>query len=85
MKKVYSKPEIMFEDFTLSTNIAGDCEAKTNLQSNDSCGMNYSGLTVFMVEMDGCTGIQVQYEGGDGIYNGICYHVLTGDKNLFNS
>lgn len=85
MKKVYSKPEIMFEDFTLSVNIAGDCEEKTNLPSNSTCGMDFSGLKVFLDGISGCSDITVTNLGGDGEYNGICYHIPTGDKNLFNS
>lgn len=85
MKKTYTKPEIMFESFVLSSNIAGDCEAKTNLPSNSTCGLDFSGLIVFMTGMAGCKDIQVDNVGGDGEYNGICYHVPTGDKNLFNS
>lgn len=85
MKKVYSKPEIMFEDFTLSVNIAGDCEEKTNNPSNSTCGMDFSGLKVFLDGMGGCSDIPVDNVGGDGEFNGICYHVPSGDKNLFNS
>ena len=84
MKKVYMKPEIMFESFTLSTNIAGDCEVKTWLPSNNSCGLDFSGVTVFMTGMNGCTDIQIDSEGGDGEWNNICYHVPYGE-NLFNS
>lgn len=84
MRKAYSKPEILFESFTLNTNIAGDCETKTNLASNSQCGMDFSGIVVFMENMGGCTGIKVESEGGDGEFNGICYHVPYGE-NLFNS
>lgn len=82
MKKVYEKPEIMFEDFTLTTNVAGDCEVKTNIPSNNTCGLDFSGLMVFMTGMSGCSDIQVD-EGKD--FDGICYHVPTADNNLFNS
>ena len=37
MRKAYSKPQIMFEDFTLSTNIAAGCEVKTNTPSQMQC------------------------------------------------
>lgn len=85
MKKNYIKPQIMFEDFTLSTNIAGDCETKTNNPSNNTCGMTASGLgTVFLDTMSGCSW-KVVATDGDGEFNGICYHVPTGDNNLFNS
>ncbi len=89
MKKTYEKPQIMFESFTLSTNIAGDCEIKTWLPSNTSCGMEFSdGTTIFLDTMNGCSaengGIPVVSEDGDGEWNGICYHVPFGE-NLFNS
>ena len=82
MKKVYEKPQIMLEDFTLSTRIAGDCEAKTNIPSNNTCGLDFSGLMVFMTGMDGCRDIQVN-EGES--FDGICYHIPSGENNLFNS
>ena len=84
MKKVYSKPEIVFENFSLSTNVAGDCEKKTNLQSENACGMDFSGLMVFLDGMGGCKDIGILNMGGDGEFNGICYHVPSGE-NLFNS
>ena len=85
MKKTYEKPQIIFESFEISTNIASGCEAQTNLQVSGTCGYNMSGLVVFITGMTGCYDIQVDKEGGDGQNNGLCYHVLTGDKNLFNS
>lgn len=84
MKKAYSKPHILFEDFTLSTNIAGDCEIDTDTKSNNDCGLNFSGVMVFLTGMGGCSGIQVDNVGGDGEFNKICYHVPYG-QNLFNS
>ena len=75
----------MFESFTLSTNIAGDCEEKTNLPTNGQCGMEFSGITVFLEGMNGCDKEwQMKTDGGDGEFNGICYHVPYGE-NLFNS
>lgn len=84
MKKVYSKPEIFFEDFTLTTNIAGDCEHKTNTPSSYQCGVNASGINVFLEGMTGCEDFEVVAVGGDGEFNNICYHVPYGE-NLFNS
>lgn len=88
MKKAYSKPEIVFENFSLSTNIAGDCEVKTWLPSNNSCGLEFTGIgKVFLDTMGGCTeedGYPIPSVGGDGEFNGLCYHVPYGD-NLFNS
>lgn len=85
MKKKYEKPIFVFEDFSMDTRIAGDCEEKTGLPSQNTCGMDFSGIIVFMTGMDGCTGIQVDNVGGDGEFNKICYHVPSGDNNLFNS
>lgn len=85
MKKLYTKPIVIIENFSLSTNIAGDCETKTNIPSNNSCGLDFSGLMVFMQGMNGCTDIKVDNVGGDGVFNGICYHVPSGNNNLFNS
>lgn len=85
MKK-YTKPMIVFESFTLSTNIAGDCDVKTDTKSNHDCWMDFSGVPVFLEGMSGCkNGIQIKNEGGDGEFNGICYDVFTSDKQLFNS
>ena len=85
MKKKYEKPIFVFEDFSLSTTIAGDCEVKLSTPTNDTCGMDFSGLKVFLDGMGGCTDIQVDNVGGDGEFNGICYHVPSGDENLFMS
>ena len=84
MKKAYEKPEIVFENFSLSTNIAAGCEVKTNLPGNKTCGLDFSGVIIFLDGMTGCTET-VTNTGGDGSYNGICYHVPSGKNNLFNS
>ena len=76
MKKTYFKPEIMFEDFSLSTNIATGCEVLSNNQSSNQCGMDMSGIMVFVTEAG-------MYENGAG--DPICYHVPLGQQNLFNS
>lgn len=83
MKKKYTKPIFVFENFSLNTSIAGDCGVKTNLPSSDICGMNFTGVgNVFLSGMEGCSDFGVSV---DGEFNGICYHVPTNDKQLFNS
>ena len=82
MKKKYEKPMVIFENFAVNTNIAGSCEEKTNLPSNDECGMDYSGLIVFMHDMNGCKDIKI--DEGEA-FDGICYHVPSPNNNLFNS
>lgn len=77
MKKIYSKPEIAFESFSLSQNIAAGCEY-TDPKHPD---LYFTGIGYAFT-----TGCDVKFSdgGGDGEYNGICYHVPT-DNNLFNS
>lgn len=85
MKKIYSKPEIAFESFSMSTNIAAGCEQPTNLPSNNECGLDFSGVYIFLDTMSGCVE-KVPSDGGDGEWNTICYHVPDGGKNnLFTS
>ena len=83
MKKVYKKPNIIFEDFTLSTSIAAGCERKAN-NVMYSCEYfdNDLGYTIFTGSISKCT--LTPQDGGDE-YNGICYHVPVESNNLFNS
>lgn len=81
MKKTYTKPEIMFEDFKLSTNIAAGCETKTSTPSLDQCGYAVPGVGVIFIQgVNGCT---KKIESGE--FNGLCYHNPTELNNLFNS
>ena len=77
MKKSYSKPQIMFEDFSLSTNIAGDCDNKVGSPSEDQCGVEYDGDMIFSTTISGCN----VYPAEDLI----CYHNPSESSNLFNS
>lgn len=82
MKKEYQKPEIMFEDFSLSVNIAGDCSLIVGNPSEGQCPyVTRTGLNVFTSDM---VGICTTHED-DGDYNGICYHVPIDSGSLFNS
>lgn len=84
MKKAYERPQIVFENFTLSTNIASNCTTITNTQSSGVYGCGYRlsdrhAEVVFMSTM-GCTTWE-----DDGDYNGICYHTPTDSSSLFTS
>ena len=80
MKKLYVKPQVCFEDFELSANIAAGCGKNANLPSRDSCGVDIPGIgTVFFDSMSVCT-----YKGADGDFS-ICYHNPSDLENLFNS
>lgn len=78
MKK-YSKPQIMFESFALSINVAS-CEMETPLPSENQCGLPTTKGIVFIDATTGC-----QFVPQNGIYNGLCYHVPTEYNNLFGS
>ncbi|MBE6919467.1 MAG: hypothetical protein E7469_07270 [Ruminococcaceae bacterium] len=90
MKKTYTKPEISFESFLMSTNIAGDCEIRANTNTNyNTCGHVYGDKILFGTDLGGC----LRYEGknqlinpGSGLTNdSFCYHTPTEASNIFNS
>lgn len=86
MKKKYEKPQIIIENFSLSTAIAGSCEVKSDMQNAGQCAFDFSGLKVFLDSMGSvCTDVKVKDMGGDGDFNGMCYHVPNDENNLFNS
>lgn len=91
MKKTYTKPEICFESFLMSTNIAGDCDKPfVNNASKGTCGIigSVPGKdNLFIQSVTGAEGCQMYEHPDDGIWdlNGFCYHVPTEGKNLFNS
>ena len=83
MKKAYSKPQIYFESFSLSQNIAAGCEVPVG-----DPRLEFTGLGFAFTDEDNNCGYKVPGQvGGDGEYNGICYHVFTneGKVNLHNS
>ena len=83
MKKAYTKPAIMFEDFTLSTNIAADCEHQNVLPSlgQTGCGIDFGNLVVFVENVLCSLSVGVD----DGKYNTICYNIPAGGENIFTS
>ena len=85
MKKTYSKPDIAFESFSLSTSIAGNCEIKTDTKADGECGYPIEGVGwIFLMEMIGGCQIKIT-EDHSMNYNGFCYHVPIESHNLFNS
>ena len=89
MKK-YTKPMIVFESFTLSTNIAGDCEIfNNNNPSKGTCAYIVKfgkGETHFFTSSIGACIAQEQ-DDGSFVINGntFCYHVPDESYTLFNS
>lgn len=79
MKKIYSKPEIVFENFLMSTGIAAGCEVTNPYDPNlYFSGKGYAFAT-------GSCEYGVSDPGGDGEFNGICYHTMTNNYNLHSS
>ena len=92
MKKKYFKPEILFEDFTLSTSVAScathSMEKVAN--SNKECGFYDEYLKVVVVtnDINGCAfseaeGYRVAKTPGEN--DGVCYHVPIEAFNVWNS
>ena len=94
MKKAYVKPEIMFESFASSTNIAGNCSVPTNTPHYTTCAYVVKDdlldqeWHVFLSSMEGiCTTSEADdgfEDGAHGRYDKICYETPFG-KSLFNS
>ena len=82
MKRTYTKPEIVFEDFTLSTNIAAGCEVRIDTQARGNCGYEYGPMVLFLHGIAGCSD---EIEDDGSRLNGLCYHNPTDLNNLFNS
>ena len=82
MKKTYVKPEVYFENFELSANIAAGCGAgyKDKVTSHDinTCGYIYNSGVVFN------TGV-CSYFSQDGTEYGLCYHQPMADNQIFAS
>lgn len=80
MKKTYVKPQVYFESFQLSANIAAGCGTITKLATEQAqCGFDDgSGSTIFIQGYTGCS------YGPDEDSGSICYHTFEGNK-LFTS
>ncbi len=79
MKKQYVKPELYFEDFELSANIATGCEAPTN-HTKDQCAYSVGGENVFVEGVTNCTTKPEGEQWGD-----LCYHNPSENNKLFTS
>ncbi len=82
MKKTYSKPEIVFDSFSLCTNIAGMCARPTNTPVSGTCPLIIGGRPLFTQDVGAC---RFKTEDGNPLYDGVCYHVPTDINSLFNS
>lgn len=78
MKKIYQKPIVKIEDFTLCENIATGCELKSN-HAMDVCAYEDNGWFTFSSSIGACE-IPVDQEDEK-----LCYHVPTEAWNIFTS
>ena len=89
MRKAYVKPEIFFEDFSLSSSIAGSCDYIVNtFSSSQSCYIEGSGgIRVFNLDagVSSCEYAPGLFDQPDDMWDGLCYHNPTDGNNLFNS
>ena len=82
MKKTYVKPEVYFESFELSANIASGCAFITKTHAEVSnCSYNDGVDVIFMSTTHGC--VTEVVDGNNG--GKICYHVSADEKRLFTS
>jgi hypothetical protein len=92
MKKNYLKPDIFFEDFAFSSNIAaacskfeqlhspnGGCQMYANFAHPNSCSFVDHGWTIFE-STNTCIQVPQEYDP-----NNLCFHVSTDDTRMFAS
>lgn len=82
MKKAYHQPDIVFESFSLCTSIAGGGCLKTAAATPGTCALDLDGINIFV---DGVQACDWKITDGSPEFNYLCYHVPTGDNNLFQS
>lgn len=88
MKKQYSKPGIIIEDFAIAQSIAASCGASHNSNlgapmqwSKTTCGWDAGGAIIWTTNNDGC-GIKLK-EDAQGF--GVCYNNPGNGVNIFSS
>ncbi len=82
MKKSYVKPQVYFENFQLSTNIAGECGTDRNYFGNHSssgtCTWSDGYTTIFTSTNTGC-----HYTPDEAGH--MCYDVAPSPERIFGS
>ena len=77
VKMEYSKPQIVFESFQLSTSIAAECKIDSDT------AIEVPGVGTVLLDGPTCSYVPLTEE--DYVKFGICYDVPTTDNKLFNS
>ena len=78
MKKMYSTPRILFEDFQLSQSIAAGCEFKSN-HVWEVCPLTIEDGSVIFSNSD------CEYPPAPGMDDRICYDVPGDDYKVYTS
>ena len=86
MKSIYISPEIVYEDFSLSTNIAGNCESIVGNPTQGTCAVQGTGgVAVFDGTVSACVFTPGSFGQPEDKWDGFCYHVPIESQSLFNS
>lgn len=83
-KKPYSKPEIFFESFQMTTHLSANCEKINTLHSQGTCAYKLGRYNCFTSDVAACTDECPEGYMGMG-YEGVCYWTHDQSKNIFNS
>ncbi len=84
MKKTYSKPAIIFEDFSLTASITVGCDKIAQAAEYQCAYEITTSLGVVSIFTEQVIGDVCKTTKPDG-YNEICYHVPTAETNVFTS
>lgn len=76
MKKTYSKPTISFENFQMTSSIAGSCAFNDTATTRESCSVDMDGFNIFV------SACEFPPLGSD---SEICYDVPMDDTRVFGS
>ena len=79
MKKNYSKPEIVFESFKMTTSIATNCDYDSNHTDQNSCSVDIGIGPMIFLSKPTCAYVPK----GDEF--DVCYDVPTNDTRVFGS
>ena len=81
-KKAYKRPELYYESFTLSQNIASSCEGIALFNEN-ICGVKVDMMDIEMIIYGNGNGAcEFQPPNPENL---ICYHVPSDANNVFSS
>jgi hypothetical protein len=83
MKKNYSKPEIVFESFKMTTSVAGPCVHKGNSSDQNTCDFD-TGVGVIFAQALVCNEADGEFNVQDGEFD-FCYDTPTADQRVFAS